>query len=166
MLRQIKQGQVKGIDPDIDMQVVLLELAKCIELNRNYKSYNFKGMVERTQIQKWHSAVEIRGQTGRRSQLVYVRVCASMNNHFCRYDYEGCFLNFASINQSVFCKYTAQSVYAIKCVCWLSSFWFPFLGSAPQSRNAFIFHCSFNLWTPSYVCLQLVHKSWLQLPVN
>lgn len=161
MLGEIKQGQVKGIGPDIDnMEEVLHELAKHKELNRTYKSYYFKGMAEKTQIQKWHSAVEIRRQADLLSCFMFMCVPAGTIT-FCRHDYEGCFLNFASINQSVFCKYTAQSVYAIKCVCWLSSLlWlFPFLGSAPQSRNAFTFHCSFNLWTASHMYLYLVHKS-------
>lgn len=51
------------------MQVILLKLAKYIELTRTYKSYNFKGMVEKTQIQKWHSTDQ---GTGKPSQLVYV----------------------------------------------------------------------------------------------
>lgn len=77
MLGQIKQGQVKGIDPDIDnMQVMLFELAKYVELNRTYKSYNFKGMVGKTQIQKWHLAVEIRGQADLLSWFMYVCVPA------------------------------------------------------------------------------------------
>lgn len=58
------------------MQVILLELAKYIELTRTYKSCNFKGMVEKTQIQKWHSAVEIRGQADLLSWFMYERVPA------------------------------------------------------------------------------------------
>jgi len=97
--------------------------------------------------------------TGTPSQLVYVCMCARMNSHFCGHNYEGCVLNFDSVNQSAFCKCTAQSVYAIKCVCWFCCFSFPFLDSAPQSRNAFTFYCSVNLWVASCVCLQLFYKS-------
>lgn len=53
------------------MQVILLKLAKYIELTTTYKSYSFKGMVEKTQIQKWHSTVEIRGQANLLSWFMY-----------------------------------------------------------------------------------------------
>lgn len=77
MLGEIKQGQVKGIGPDIDnMQEVLHVLAKHKELNRTYKSYSFKGMVEKTQIQKWHSAVEIRRQADLLSCFMFMCVPA------------------------------------------------------------------------------------------
>lgn len=77
MLGQIKQGQVKGIAPDIDsVQVVLHELAKHVELNGTLKSYNFKDMVGKTQIQKWHSTVEIRGQADLLSWFMFMCVPA------------------------------------------------------------------------------------------